>query len=254
MSSVALQDARLGIGGNDPPVMTPFEAISIHLDDLLLEASNWADASGVKNQAQADEISRLIEDLRLGLQAADEARVIEGEPHKLVLDEIQARFNVYIAPVKNKVPGKIPVAIEALKATLKPFLDKLRAEQMAREAEARRVADEAARRAAEAARVADLTDLPARQAALALEAEAQAAQAAANRAANDRAQAKGGSKAMGLTRTYTPVMIDRKAALIHYASTRADDLASFLQRLAETDCREGKRQIPGFRVDEGTRL
>lgn len=252
--TIAEPDERHAIGGNNPPEMTPYEAIRIHLDDLLTEAENWADGAGVGNQAQADEISRLIEDLRLGLQAADEARVTEGEPHKLVLDEIQTRFNVYIAPTKNKVPGKIPVAIEALKATLKPFLDKLRAEQLAREAEARRVADEAARKAAEAARAADLTDLAARQAALALEAEAQTAQAAATRAANERAQAKGGSKAMGLTRTYTPVMIDRKAALIHYATTRADDLAGFLQRLAETDVREGKRQIPGFRVDEGTRL
>jgi hypothetical protein len=59
---------------------------------------------------------------------------------------------------------------------------------------------------------------------------------------------------MGLTRTYTPVLIDRKAALIHYASTRPDDLAGYLLGLAQTDVRNGKRQIPGFRVDEGTRL
>jgi hypothetical protein len=55
--------------------------------------------------------------------------VKEGEPFKVKLDEIQARYNVYIAPTKNKVPGKVPVAMEALKAALKPFLDKLEAEQ-----------------------------------------------------------------------------------------------------------------------------
>jgi hypothetical protein len=242
------------IGHNNPPEPTPYEAIKAYLDDLLTEAANWADGSKVENQAQADEVSRLIEELRQGLQAADDARVKEGEPFKLKLDEIQTRFNVYIAPTKNKVPGKVPVAMEALKATLKPFLDKLRAEQMEREAEARRVAEEAAQKAADAARKAQASDLTARREAEALEAQAREAAAAAARAANEKAQAHGGSRAMGLTKTYTPVMVDRKAALIHYAGTRPDDLAGFLMTLAQTDVRNGKRQIPGFRVDEGTRL
>lgn len=242
------------IGHNNPPEPTPYEAIRIHLDDLLIEAENWADGAGVENQAQADEISRLIEDLRLGLQAADDARVKEGEPHKLKLDEIQTRFNTYIAPIKNKVPGKVPVAMEALKATLKPFLDKLRAEQLAREAEAQRIADDAARKAAEAARAAQATDLAARQAALVLEAEAREAQQTANRAAAERAQGRGGQRAMGLTRTYTPVLIDRKAALLHYVTAQPEEIVETLQRLAEIDVRQGKRSIPGFEVREGTRL
>jgi hypothetical protein len=74
----AVAEAPAPMGHNKPPEATPYEAIRVHLDDLLTEAANWADGSGVENQAQADEVSRLIEDLRLGLQAADDARVKEG--------------------------------------------------------------------------------------------------------------------------------------------------------------------------------
>jgi hypothetical protein len=254
--SVALAEAPAPLGHNNPPEPTPYEAVKIHLDDLLTEAGNWADGSGVENQAQADEVSRLIEDLRKGGDAADDARLTEGKPFKVKLDAIQTRWNVYIAGFKSKVknPGKVPVAIDALKATLKPFLDRLAAEKAAAEAAARRIAEEASRKAAEAFRTAQASDLAARQAAEALEAEARAAQARATAAANDKAHAKGGSKAMGLTRTWTPVMVDRKAALIHYAKTRPEDLQGFLQGLAAADVREGKRQIPGFDIQEGTRL
>lgn len=252
--SIAPADPPAPVGHNNPPEPTTFDAIKAHLDDLLTEARNWADAAEVENQAQADEISRLIEDLRQGLQAADDARVTEGEPFRAQLDEIQSRYNVYIAPTKNKAPGKVPLAIESLKATLKPFLDKLREAQLAAEAEARRIAQEAADKAAEAALAAQAGDLAAREAALALEDEARHAANAATRAANERAQARGGSKAMGLTRTYTPIMEDRKVALLHYIVARPEEFETLLVRLATEDVRAGKRTIPGFRVEEGTRL
>lgn len=252
--TLAELDSRHAIGANQGPPLDTFGAVKVHLDDLLTEALNWADASEVENQAQADEVSRLIEDLRLGLQAADDARVTEGEPFRTKLDEIQTRYNFYIAPTKNKVPGKVPTAIEALKATLKPYLDKLAAEKLAAQQEAQRKADEAAQKAAEAARAVQASDLAARNAAQLLADEALAMQAAANRAANEKAQARGGSRAMGLTKTWAPVMIDRKAALLHYIAQRPNDIADCLQRLAEADVREGKRTIPGFEVREGTRL
>lgn len=253
MAEAAVMDDRLQIGGNNPP-LTPYEAVKVHLDDLLTEARNWADGQEVENQAQADEVSRLIEDLRLGLQAADKARVEEGEEFRIKLDDIQARFNVYIAPVKNKVPGKVPVAMEALKAALKPFLEKLAAEKRAVEEAALKAAQDAAQKAAEAARAAVASDLASREAADALEAEARAAQIAATRAANDKAQARGGSRAMGLTRTYTAVLINRKAALLHYIAAQPEEITACLQRLADVDVRNGKRAIPGFDVQEGTRL
>jgi hypothetical protein len=254
MMAVSALDERHQIGANRPPEPTPYEAVKTHLDDLLTEARNWADGAEVENQAQADEVSRLIEDLRLGLQAADKARVEEGEPFRVKLDEIQTRFNVYIAPTKNKVPGKVPVAMEALKAALKPYLDRLAAEKRAREIEAQRIADEAAQKAAEAAKAALAADLASREEAAALEAAAHAAQAAATKAANDKAQARGGSRAMGLTTYYVAVLTDRKAALLHFVQTQPEEITACLQRLADVDVRNGKRSVPGFSVEPRTRL
>lgn len=240
-------------GDNNPPV-SPFETVKVHIEDLLTEARNWADASEVENQAQADEVSRLIGDLNLAADAAEEARVTEKAPWDERIAEIQARYNAYIAPLKNKVPGKVYVAISALKATLKPYLDKLETQKRAVAEAARQAAEAKANEAAEAMRQAASNDLAAREAAEAMVADAQRAAAAASRAENDKAHAKGGSRAMGLTKTHTPVMTDRKAALVHYLTTQPDAVVGFLQGLAEADVRAGKRQLPGFDVVEGTRL
>lgn len=256
MSAVATLPEDHQIGANNPPDLTPYEAVKCHMDDLLTEAHNWADGVAVESQAQADEISRLIGDLYEAGCAADDARVKEKKPHDDEIAEIQSRYNAYIAGLKAKAtnPGRVTVAIAALKATLKPFLDKQEADKRGAEDAAKKAAQEAADKAVAAMRAADITDLGARQEAEALVVQAQQAATAATRAANDKARAKGGSRAMGLTRTFTPVMKDRKAALIHYVTTRPDDVAAFLQSLAEGDVRRGKRQIPGFEVVEGTKL
>lgn len=249
MSAAAVAE----IGHNQAPP-TPFEACQAHMDDLLTEARNWADGATVENQAQADEISRLIEDLRLAAEAADGARVDEQAPHKAMVDEIQGRFNAYIAPLKNKVPGSVPLAMDALKRTLKPYLDGVEAEKRAKEAAALRAAQEAADKAAAAMRAADPTDLASREAAELLVAHAHRAESEAKRAANDKAQALGGSRALGLKRTFTANLIDRKAALVHYLTTQPDTIQAYLITLAQADVQMGKRTIPGFEVIEGTRL
>lgn len=244
---------RVVIGDNQPPP-TPYEAVKLHMDDLLLEARNWADNAAVETQGQADEISRLIDDLNKAVKAADEARVKEKAPFDEIVQEIQDRYNAYIAPAKNKQPGKITVAIDALKATLKPYLDKLAAEKRAAEEAARRAAEEAAQKAAEAMRAAEATDLAAREEAERLAGLAARAEAEAKRAASDKAHAHGGERAMGLKKTFTPQMIDAKAALLHYLNTQPETIKAYLLTLAEQDVRAGKRQIPGFEIIEGTKL
>lgn len=241
------------IGHNNPP-MSPYEAVAVHLDGLLLEARNWADGSGVETQAQADEVSRLIEDLRLGEKSADEARVKEKEPLDLQIAEIQDRFNVYIAPLKNKKPGKVPVAIEALKATLKPFLDKLAAAKAAEAERLRKEAEAKAEAARAAAQAAQVDNLESREAAEAMVEAAEEAARIASRAENDKAQAKGGSRAMGLRTVYRAEITEPKAALIHYAANQREALLGFLLTLAQTDVNAGKRQIPGVTVHTETRL
>lgn len=247
---------RAVIGGNAPPEPTPLEplvggyaAIEVHITDLLVEVRNWADGQAAETQAQADEISRLIDSLRKAEKAADDARVAEKKPLDEQIAAIQDRYNVWIAPLKNKKPGKIPVAIEALKAALKPYLDKLEAAKRAEAERIRKAAEEAAAQAAEAARAAATSaNIEEREAAEDLVSAAADLEAQAKRAEKDKAHATGGSRAMGLRTVYRAVLVNRGEALRHYAVTQPDELVALLQRLADQDVRRSIRSIPGFNV------
>lgn len=246
-------DVIAGLGHNQPP-LTPFETIKLHIEDLLLEAYNWADGTMVESQEQADEASRLVDDLRKAAKAAEDLRVEEKKPLDEAIAEIQARFGVYIAAPQNKVPGKVWKAIDALKATVKPYLDKLEAERLAAAEQARQAAEEAARVAAEAARAAQTNDLAAQDAAEDLIQAAARAEADARQIENSRTQARGGERAMGLRTVHVAVMTDRKAALLHYLVAQPEAVVALLQKLADQDVREGKRTVPGFDIRAETRL
>lgn len=260
--SVALAPAPQGHNGPPEDVKPdPFGAIVTNLSDLLIEARNWADASKVETQEQADAVGRLIDDLRKGAEAAENLRVEEKAPLDEQIKSIQNRFNVWLAPLKNKVPGKVPVAIDALQATAKPFLDaeKKRLQDIA-DAAAKEAADKAAA-AAEAIRQTDAADLAGREAAEALVTAAQDAAKVAASAANEKPRMHGGSRARGLTATYTAQLTDPRAALLHYwggkdgvAGSGRDALIACIQTLAQQDVDRKVRAIPGVNVVEGTRL
>jgi hypothetical protein len=76
----------------------------------------------------------------------------------------------------------------------------------------------------------------------------------ASRAEHDKAQAKGGSRAMGLRTVYRAEVTDPKACLIHYVANQREAMLDFLLTLAQTDVLAGKRQIPGVTVHQETRL
>lgn len=249
--SVALAEPA-GAGHNNPP-LTPFEACKLHIEDLLIEARNWCDGAKVENQGQADVVSRLIEDIRLAHKAADDARKVENVPFDQGKAEVQARYAPLISDT-NAVKGKTVLADTALKAALKPFLDAEKARKLAIEQAAQLEAQRAAQAAADAMRAAEPDDLEAREAAEDLVETARLAEKAATRAGNDKAQAHGGSKALGLKTFWRPEMVSPGEALRHYAVERNAELKTFLQGLAEADVREGKRKIPGFNVVEDTRL
>lgn len=242
------------IGANNPPEPTIREAIVTHIADLMVEAFAWADGQVVETQAQADEASRLIDDLRKAAKAADEARVAEKKPLDDAVAEIQGFWNEYVADPKTKNPGRIWKAIDALKACVKPFLDRLEAERQEAARKAREEAEAAARKAAEAARAAQASDLASQEAADELIAAAEQVAAEAKRIENSRAQARGGERAMGLRKIYVAVLQDRKAALLHYVAVQPEAFVELLQKLADRDVREGRRQIPGFIVEQGTAL
>lgn len=246
---------RAVLGGNNPPEATAFEAIKVNIEDLLIEAHNWADGNEVTTQAQADEAGRLIGDLERAAKAAEAQRVAEKKPLDDQIAAIQAKWNVYIAPRTNKTAvGKVWKAIDALNATVKPYLDRLEAERKARAEEARQAATRAAEEAAAAARAARESDLAAQEAAEEKVAQARQLEIEAKRVENSRVQLQGGDRAKGLRKTYTPVLTDPKAALAHYITTRPADVKEYLLGLAKTDVYGGARNIPGFVIEEGTAL
>lgn len=248
-------------GHNNPPEdeepalgAKSFDALKAHADDLLTEARNWADGAAIETDDQAAEVARLIRALQKAGNLLDEARVAEKTPLDTQIAEIQDRYNALIAGLKtkNSKPGALTRAINALDATAKRWLLQKDAEKRAREAEAQAEAARLADEARAAQQTADPTDLSAMEAAAEAMDGAIEAQRQANRIANESVSVKGsdGSRAIGLRKTYRPVLQDRKAALLHYAATRPDDLVTFLCQLAKADVQDGKRAIPGFDVIE----
>lgn len=230
---------------------TPFDLLAEHLEDLISEARNFADGQPVETQGQADAVSELIENLRTAAKDADAQRVIENKPHDEAKAAVQAKYAPLIADPKNKNPGKVWKAIDALKACLQPYLARLDAEKREAERIAREAADKAAREAQEAMRAAAANDMAARDAAEAKIADAEAAEKAAKAAANDKVHATGGTRAMGLRSVWKATVIDPHAAAGHYWRTNPDAFTALLQKLADDDCRAGKRSgIPGVEMNE----
>lgn len=237
-----MEVAEAVIGHNNPPEPTPFEAVKVNIDDLMTEARNWCDGAAIESQAQADEVGRLMDDLRKAHKAADEARKLEAKPFDDGKAEVQARYNPLLKTADT--------AVSACKAALSPWLLKLEAEKRAA-AEAARIEAEARAKAAEdALRAADASDLTAREDAEAMLMDAKKAEAVAHRAANDKAHAQGGARAVGLRSYWRPTMTNARDALKHYVTDRPEDVRSFLLTLAEADVRDGKRSIPGFEILE----
>ena len=229
---------------------TPFDLIAEHLEGLIDEARNFADGEPVASQGQADAVSALIESLRIAAKDADAERVRENKPHDDAKAAVQAKYAPLIADPKNKSPGKVWKAIDALKAFLQPYLAKLDAEKREAERVAREAADKAAKDAADAMRAASANDLQAREEAEALIADAEAAQKAAKAAAGDKAHATGGSRAMGLRSVWKAELKDAQIAAGFFWKRDPSVFNAFLQKLADEDVRYGKRSIPGFDVTE----
>jgi hypothetical protein len=229
---------------------TPFDLIADHLEDLISEARNFADGEPVASQGQADAVSALIESLRIAAKDADAERVRENKPHDDAKAAVQAKYAPLIADPKNKNPGKVWKAIDALKACLQPYLAKLDAEKREAERVAREAADKAAKDAADAMRAAAADDLQAREEAEALIADAEAAAKLAKAAAGDKAHATGGSRAMGLRSVWKAELKDAQIAAGFFWKRDPSVFNAFLQKLADEDVRAGKRSIPGFDVTE----
>ena len=242
---------RAVIGGNfPPPDRAAYDALKAAADDLMVEVGNWCDGVKIETQEQADVVARLIDQTRKLRTAADDARKKEAKPWDDGKAEIQDRYNKLIGETKA-IKGALVRAQEALQATLTPWLVQLQQAQAAEAARLRKIADDEAAAARAALLAANPANIVERQAA---EEQVQAAagvvkEAARAEKARPIASAGEGARGVGLRTTFVPVLENGKEALAHYMVARKEELRAWLTAMAEIDVREGKRSIPGFRID-----
>ena len=237
--------AALAVAGhNNPPEPTPFELSATEVADLCLEGKNWLDGAPVTTDAEATAISKLLDLFRQAEKRIDARRKAEAEPHDIAKAEIQARYNVLIGSTKS-VKGSIPLAVEACKRALAPWLETEEAKKQAEATAARKAAEEAAERAREAFQATHVADLAGRIEAERLAGEAKQAEALAKDADKDRAAARGGARAVTLRTVYRAEITDRRAALNWFAANRPDHLAGILQTAVEQLCAASVRNVPG---------
>jgi hypothetical protein len=246
------ENPNTGIGGNNPPAEAKaamqWDAIQAHMDDLLAEARNWADGEAIASQGIADDIGRLRQQLQDAAKLADEARVAEKKPLDDEIQKIQDRYNLYIAPLKNRQPGSVSKAVAALGSLLTVWLNKLEAEKQERERAAREAHEKAQADAIESRRAAIGTgDLNAIDAADDLLDAAEQAGKELRAVESEKVQAKGEHRAIGLRSRWIAKLRDGEGgkALTHYAKTQPDRVKAFLQVLADEDVKAGVRPVNG---------
>lgn len=230
-------------GHNAPP---PFEAYSLHIEELIENAKQFLDGEPIANQGQADEVGKLLDMIRTAKKDADKERAAEKKPHDDAGKAVQARWKPLL--------DRCDIAADTAKKALVPWLEKLEAEQRAAAAKAREEAEAARLAALEAERAAKASvDLEAAERAEQARKDADIAQAQANRADKAKAHAAGGNRAIGLRSYWTAEITDRRELLAHYMRTRPADLEAWLQDQANKDVHAGIRHIPGVVVKEERR-
>lgn len=251
------ENPRVAIGDNNPPAEPAapmsWDAVKVHMDDLLDEARNWADGAAILNQTQADEVGKLRQLLQDSAKLADDARVVEKAPLDKQIADIQDRYNVYIAPMKNKAPGSVSKSVAALGNMLSVWLNKLEADKRERERIAREEAEALAAKAIAARKeLESATDLAASDEAADLLDQAEEAAKALRTIEREKVQAKGEFRAIGLRSKWSAVLRPGEGglALKHYSQRHPERVKAFLQMLADEDVAAGVRSIPGFDVNE----
>lgn len=256
---------RAAIGGNNPPEevseavaaeLADWGAIKIHLDDLLSEAGNWADGVEITSQGQADAVARLKQDLQQGATLAENMRVAEKKPLDDQITEIQDRYNAYIAPLKNKKPGSVSKATQALGNMLTSWLTKLDDERREREREA---ADKAAQAAAEAlaahTEAKTATDIEIIDRAEDKMATAEALLKQARGVSTEKVRVQGSTRAIGLRSYWLAEITDSRAALLFYISENRAEFDALVLEMANRDAKTeaGRRPVPGVKWVEDRR-
>lgn len=231
--------------GHNLPSETPFDKAAARIDLLHLEATNWLDGEPIDSQAQADAVSKLLDEARKAKKEADDARKTEAKPFDDGKAEVQARYNPLLKQADT--------IGDVCKKVLAPFLAKVEAEKREVERIAREKANAAAEAALKAHQAAAATDLAAREKAEAMLVEAKTLEAAANRAEKDKGAAKGGARAVTLRSVWTATISDNTAFARYVWQNHTNDMVEFLEGYASQLVRNGARDLPGVIVTEEKR-
>ena len=235
------------IGHNGAPEPTPYELIKQEIEDLHMEATNWLDSTEVKTAQEAAVLNTLDTRMLAAIKKAEAAKDIEKEPYDKALKEIQARYNELIGDNKS-VTGIAISARKALKAALTPYLKALEKRQEEEAAAARAVAAEAQRVALEAISKRNEANLAEREAAEKLIRDANALQAAADKAEKAKPLAKGEGRATGLKTRYVATLVDLREACRWAWMKHNDELSAFILELGQKAASAEQQEIPGFEI------
>lgn len=234
------------VGHNNPPELTPFDAVKEKIEDLYGEAKNWLDGEPIANQEQADQVQKLMRLIQAAEKEADAARVEENKPFDDGKAAVQAKYAPLIADTKT-TKGLTVLAIAACKKALAPWLLKVDEENRRREEELRKEAEAKRLAAMEAAQQRGSLE-GSEQFERAVN-DARHAEDDARRAAKVKASAKGEGRAVTLRDRYTPQVTDYAEFARHVWSAHRSDLFAFLDVQAAKIVASGTRHgIPGVTV------
>lgn len=222
---------RTGIGGNMPP---PFEACSLHIEDLFSLASGSLAAGPIQNDEQEAALDAMLDDFRKARKVADDQRVIEKKPHDDAAAAVQALWKPLLA--------RCDMGAAEIKNALTPYREARQRAKVEAVRQAREEAEAKQRAAQEALRNSD--DLEERFAAEAELKQAQKLTAVANKI--DRS-------ATGLRTSWQAEVTDRRAALLHYIARSPERFEALIQQLADEDARGTRAPVPGVTFHERKR-
>lgn len=237
------------IGDNQPPepINQAYEDARVEVEELYDQMKDWLDGEPVTNQAQANDLSRLIDKMRKAKKRAEDAKGEEKRPHLDANIAIEARYK----PLVSKAETAVKVALRVQGDYLNEQ-DRIQRELAQRVAAEARAAAEAAAAAAQAATVAG--NLSAREDAEEQIDAAASLVAEAKMLSGLKANAKGEdmTRAVGLVEVWSATMVDPSLALRTYWTHPNPEyrrqIEALAQNFADKDVRGGARTIPGFDV------
>jgi hypothetical protein len=222
------------IGHNNPPC--PFAPHEAHIGDLIELAESALHGNAIETQEQADAVEELLEGIKDAAKALEATRKAENKP----FDDGKAAVQARAKPLANK----LDIAKDTANKALTPFRV---AEQEKKDAEQKRLREEAERLANEARSMfvqSAPTDLSARLEAEELAKVAKKATAAANKIERS---------ATGLRTYWTATVTDYGALLVYMKQSDPQGLRDMLNEYAQKQKNAGARNLPGVEITEHRR-